>query len=89
MSGPRVQRRRDVLWRRALDAVVLLPPGHTDPVTLAGSGPDVWALLVKPTSVGEIASRLARRYGVAPAVIERDLEPVLDRLLALAVIVPA
>ena len=40
MNAPSFRRRPDVLWRRSLDAVVLLPIDAEDPVTIAGTGVD-------------------------------------------------
>jgi hypothetical protein len=86
VSHPRVQRREDVLWRRSLDAVILLPAGATEPVTLAGSGPAVWELLTAPVSVSELARELAARYAADPATVEADVVALLDRLRTLGVI---
>jgi Coenzyme PQQ synthesis protein D (PqqD) len=89
VSGPRFWRREDVLWRRSLDAVIFFPTGGSEPVTLAGTGPDVWALLATPASVGELARELARGYDADPRVVEADLAPVLEQLVALGVVASA
>jgi hypothetical protein len=86
VSGPRVRRREDVLWRRSLDAVLLLPAGATEPVTLVGSGPAVWELLAEPASVAELAQDLAARYATDTGTVEGDLVSLLDRLRELGVI---
>jgi hypothetical protein len=38
----------DVPWRRSLNAVLCLPLDAPEPVTLAGTGPEVWDLLQRP-----------------------------------------
>jgi hypothetical protein len=75
-----------VLWRRSLDAVVLLPPGLDEPVTLAGSGPALWELLVEPGTVGQLATVLAREHDADPATIEADIVPVIERLAAIGAV---
>jgi hypothetical protein len=46
------------LSRRTLDAVVVLPPGRGDPVTVSGAGPALWALLRDPCTLDELATSL-------------------------------
>ena len=84
-TGPWV-RRRDVGWRVALDALVLLPAGRSDPVTVAGSAPAVWDLLAEPRSTRELADRLAERFGADAAMIEADLALLLPQLRDLGAI---
>ena len=86
MTEGRVRRRGDVLWRRSLDSVVLLPVGATEPVALAGTGPAVWELLAAPRSVSELAQDLAARYATDPSTVESDLAMLLADLGALGVI---
>jgi hypothetical protein len=74
-------RRTDVLWRRSLDAVVLLADGSDDPLVLAGSGPDVWELLAEPRTLDDLGAVLAGRYDAAADVIREEVEPVLDQLV--------
>jgi len=88
VSEPRLRRGEHVLWRRSLDAVLLLPVGAAEPLTLAGTGPDVWELLAAPASAPELARELGARFDADPATVEADLAPVLDRLLALGAIEP-
>ncbi len=84
--GPRWHRCPEVLWRRSLDAVVLLAPGHAEPVTLAGSGPALWELLVEPGTVAQLATVLARDHDADPDTIEADIVPVIERLADLGAI---
>lgn len=80
---PRYRRRPDALWRRSLDAVVILPVGGPETVTLAGTGVDLWDLLVTPASLGALAKGLARHYDADPAAVEADLAPIVDELVRL------
>jgi hypothetical protein len=81
-TGRRIRRRPGVLWRRSLDAVVLLPPGAPDVITLAGTGPAVWQLLAEWRSEDELADVLTAAYGSTPDVVVRDLGPLLRALEA-------
>jgi len=76
------------LWRHSLDAVVLLPPGASDPLTLAGTGAILWELLEEPTSMGELVAALVARFDTDPDVVEADLLPVLDELVAIGAVTP-
>jgi hypothetical protein len=69
-----------VLWRRSLDAVVLLPVGHDDVLTLAGTGPAVWELLAEWRTVENLVEVLATAYGAHAEVVEADLTPLLAQL---------
>jgi hypothetical protein len=81
-TGRRIRRPPGVLWRRSLDAVVLLPPGAPDVITLAGTGPAVWQLLAEWRSEDELADVLTAAYGSTPDVVVRDLGPLLRALEA-------
>jgi hypothetical protein len=69
-----------VLWRRSLDAVVLLPTGADDVVTLAGTGVDVWELLDTWRSPEALGALLADAYGADPAEVEADVGLLLGYL---------
>jgi len=85
-SAPRWRRVPDLLWRRSLDAVLVLAPDADEPHTLAGTGPEVWDLLASPVSLGDLAAGLAARHGADPAIVEADVTALLDRLAALGVL---
>jgi len=70
-----------VLWRRSGTAVVFLPPGAPDPLTLAGSGPEIWELLAEPRTLDALVTLLAAAHGADPDQVRADVEPVLDQLL--------
>jgi hypothetical protein len=74
------RRRDDVLWRRSLDAVILLPVGADDPRTLPGTGAIVWDLLEEPTSLAELVATLAEAFEEDPAVVEHDVSALLAEL---------
>jgi hypothetical protein len=78
-----VRRRDDVLWRRSLDAVLLLPTTRREPVTLTGTGPEVWELLAHPASVADLVRDLAHGYATDSRTVEGDLVELLERLSAL------
>jgi len=85
-DAPVYSRRPDVLWRRSLDAVVLLPAGCEDPVTLPGTGAAVWDLLAAPATLPELVGTLVEVYGEDPVTVERDVAALLDRLARIAAI---
>jgi hypothetical protein len=78
----RLRRRPDVLWRRSLDAVVILPVGADDVLTLAGTGPAVWELLSEWRTAEDLVEQLAAAYGSDPALVDADLRPLLADLEA-------
>jgi hypothetical protein len=80
VSEPAYRRRAEVLWRRSLDAVVLLPPGSDDVVTVAGTGADVWDLLDTWRTVDGLVALLAQRYQGDPGAVAADLEVLLGDL---------
>jgi hypothetical protein len=86
VNATRYCRRPDILWRRSLDTVLCLPPDGVEPVTLAGSGPEIWDLLQTAHSLDELAAELADRHRADPEVVAADVRPVFERLAALGVI---
>lgn len=82
MSTARVRRRPDVLWRRSLDAVVLLPAGEDEVLTLAGTGPAVWELLAEWRTPDDLAAILADAFKSPLTVVEADLTRLLTELEA-------
>jgi hypothetical protein len=82
------RRRGDVLWRRSLDAVLCLPPGAAEPVTLASTGPEVWELVRCPHSLSELATELAARHSSDTETVTRDVRAVLDELVGLGLVEP-
>jgi hypothetical protein len=84
--GTEWRRRDDVLWRRSIDAVVLLPKGADEPVTLPGTGAAVWDLLEEPATLGQLVETLSEVYGGQPSTIAHDVAALLDELEAMAVV---
>jgi len=81
-------RRADVLWRRSLDTIVCLPPDESEPVTLAGTGPEVWDLLQTPHTLAELAAELSARHGADLDVVAADVRPAVEQLAALGLVDP-
>ena len=86
MTVTRIRRRPDVLWRRSLDSVVLLPAGADDVVTLAGTGPAVWELLAEWRTYDDLVENLAAAFRASPDVVGADLRPLIDELEAQGVL---
>lgn len=85
-AGPVWRRHPEVLWRRSLDAVVLLPAAANEPVTLPGTGAVVWDLLEEPATLPDLVATLHDVYGEDPATIEHDVTALLERLEALGAV---
>ena len=81
MTPPSYRRRPEVLWRRSLDAVVLLPPSAEEVVTVGGTGADVWELLETWRTVDGLAQSLSQRYEADEGIVHRDLETLLAQLV--------
>jgi hypothetical protein len=85
-DAPVWRRRGDVLWRRSLDAVILLPVGVEEPLTLPGPGAAVWDLLAEPATVAELVAILADAYDEDSAVVEHDVRALLGDLEGLGAV---
>jgi len=84
------RRRDDVLWRRSLDAVILMPLGAEEPVTLPDTGASVWGLLEEPATLAELVTTLTEAYDRAdPSVVEHDVRTLLAELEALGAVTRA
>jgi hypothetical protein len=75
------RRRAAVLWRRTLNAVVLLPVEGGEVLTLVGTGTEIWELLAEPRTLESLVAVLADAHAADPAVVSADVAPVLDRLV--------
>lgn len=80
MIRDRIRRRPDVLWRRSLDAVVLLPAGDGDVLTLPGTGPAVWELLAEWRSFEDLVEILAGAFEADRDLVSADLSSLIDDL---------
>lgn len=71
-----------MLWRRALDGVIVARPEWRgpDPVTVTGGGAAVWELLDRPRTRDELVAILVDAYGADPAVVDRDVAALLADL---------
>lgn len=75
----RWQRSERVLYREALDDVVILVPGtDAEPFALAG-GASLWRFLAQPRSTGELLASLTTETA-DPAREAEELEGLLNRL---------
>lgn len=77
----RYRRSSTVLWRRCSQNVLLLPRGTERPLSLSGSGVDLWQLLEETQTLQTTSNLLAKRFDtdvreVTPSVVE-----VLDQLV--------
>ncbi len=82
MSPPvRYRRSPAVLFREAAGDVLLARPGKAGVDLLSGTAGAVWRLLDRPRSLPELSAELGDRYGVAPATVGRDVEPLLGELV--------
>jgi hypothetical protein len=69
-----------VLWRRVADDIVVLLPGDSDPAVLSAAAAVVWNDLETSASVTELAGSLALALERDPGAMRADLEPILDEL---------
>jgi hypothetical protein len=81
VTAPSFRRRPEVLWRRSLDALVLLPRSAEEVVTVGGTGADVWDLLDTWRTVDGLAQSLSQRYLADEAMVHRDLEALIALLV--------
>ena len=72
----------DVAHERVDDEVIVINLRTGAYFSLVGAAADAWSLLVVGTSVDQVASTLADRYGVAATQAAADLEPFLTAVLA-------
>lgn len=85
-ASPRWARTEDVIWRRSIDQVVLLPSSASAAVVLTGAGTRVWELLDEPRALDTIVRVLADLYGAAPVEVERDVSAMFDELASIGVV---
>jgi hypothetical protein len=86
MTTTRYRRRPDALWRRSLAAVVVLPRGSDEPITLGATGPEVWELLAEWRTLDDFAAVLAELHAADPATVAADVTRLLDTLIALGAV---
>ncbi|MDH3754866.1 MAG: PqqD family protein [Acidimicrobiia bacterium] len=78
-----------VLVRRGLRDLYVLPPGQAAPTVVTPPGVIVWDLLADPISVDSLVAELAELFDADEGEIRSDIEPVLDELVAVGVLVDA
>ncbi len=89
----RWQRSPHVLWRRSLDAVVLVAPGRDAPRVLTGLAPVVWELLAEERSVEAMVATLSDLSNAGVPAAGGDvgelLEQLVEQLFEVGVVRPA
>jgi hypothetical protein len=80
MESTPLVRSPDVLWRRTLDGVVLLPPSAPSPIHVVGAGWPIWQLLAEPIPRDELIDTIVSLYDDRPPGLEADLSHVIDQL---------
>jgi hypothetical protein len=83
---PRYRRHPDVLWRRSLDAVLVLPHAGREPLTLGGAGPEIWVLLGVPWSLDDLVTHLSEGHAADRDVIAADVGRLLQQLTELGLV---
>ncbi len=81
-AHPRWRRQPGASWRRSLRGVVVLAPGADEPLTVTGSGRDIWDLLARPRSTEDLVSALSEQFAADPASIRPDVVALVARLAA-------
>jgi hypothetical protein len=77
-------RAEQVLWRRTLRGVVVLPTlGATEPVALRGPAAGIWELLAEPMTAADLVAAMAATYGVHEEQVANDVGGALDVMLEL------
>jgi hypothetical protein len=75
-----VQRRRDALAADVGGELVLMSLEHGKYYGLDAIGAEIWKRIELPVTVRDLCAALVVRYAGDPAVIERDVVILLDRL---------
>jgi Coenzyme PQQ synthesis protein D (PqqD) len=76
----RVARTERVWTRRGEFGVILLGASSAVPVTLAGTGIDVWDALDRPRNVEEVVTDVSNRFGVSTETVRSDVLALVDAL---------
>ena len=79
-SAGRLVQNLEVLTRHGGFGLVLIATTGARPVTLRGTGPDMWDFFETPHTEPELVEWLAQRYQVAAAIVARDVAPALVKL---------
>lgn len=79
-GGGRLVQNVAVLTRHGAFGRVLIATIGARPVTLRGTGTDLWDFFETPHTEPELIDWLAQRYQVAPAIVARDVAPALREL---------
>lgn len=77
-----------VLERRSLDAVLLLPPGTSDPLELSGAATLLWERFCEAATFDEATEGLSLVFGLPAARCRSDLQPTFNRLIDAGALTP-
>lgn len=83
MRGDQVLVRAEgALCRRTLKGVLVIAPDASEPVLVTTPGDVAWELLAEAHTPVELAAALGELFDTEPATVARDIEPVIESLLA-------
>ena len=72
----------DVLVRIGAFGVVVLGRASVNPMTLSGTGAELWESFAIPRLESDVIDAFARDYHLSPSVIAADVIPVIDCLVS-------
>lgn len=78
----RYRRRKDVVWRRSLERVLVLRPGGDEITVVGGGGSAVWDLLASAITIEELSAALEAAHDAVPETFGSEVRAVLDDLVA-------
>lgn len=87
-GATRYRHNQQVLERRSLDTVLLLPPSAGDPLELSGAATILWELFCQPSTFEEVAGELGRLVGLPAAQCRADLATTLNQLIDAGALTP-
>lgn len=85
MSVPLYLRAHRAVWRASGSFLVAsVPPAA--PTTIGGSAAQVWHALAEPTTLDDLAARLAAASGASHEQVHADVVALIERLLPLGLV---
>jgi len=82
MSPARVEKGDDVIYQALQNEIVLLDMKTQQYFGLDDVGSDMWKLLVEHGEVETVVDRLSAEYDVDRATVRKDLEVLIQNLMA-------
>lgn len=77
-----IKQSHEVITRSGPFGVVILAPSDLEPRLLEGSARFVWELLSDWSTPAAISTRLAEMFGEDLVVVSRDVDVLIDELIA-------